>query len=106
MKKNMPPCSPAEQGTWQNPCLQYFISLPGCQTQAPFDASMLVWFRKRITMDILNEANEYMLEHEDDGGPMPPSPCEHSLPAGHFPPERDKGKAGIYRKRINTGRIE
>ncbi len=57
-------------------------------------------------MDILNEANEYMLEHEDDGGPMPPSPCEHSLPAGHFPPERDKGKAGIYRKRINTGRIE
>lgn len=47
---------------------------PGCQTQAPFDASTLVWFRKRITMDILNEANEYMLEHKDDGGPTPPAP--------------------------------
>ena len=47
----------------ENPYLQYFIGLPGYQPQAPFDASTLVWFRKRITMDILNEANEYMLEH-------------------------------------------
>lgn len=58
----------------ENPYLQYFIGLPVYQTQAPFDASTLVWFRKRITMDILNEANEYMLEHKDDGGPMLPSP--------------------------------
>lgn len=53
----------------ENPYLQYFIDLPGCQTEAPFDASTLVWFRKRITIDILNEANEYMLEHKDDDGP-------------------------------------
>ena len=58
----------------ENPCLQYFIGLPGHQTQAPFDAGTLVWFRKRITMDILNEANEYMLGHKDDGGPTPPAP--------------------------------
>lgn len=57
----------------ENPYLQYFIGLPGYQAQAPFDASTLVWFRKRITMDILNEANEYMLEHKDDDGPMPPT---------------------------------
>lgn len=57
----------------ENPYLQYFIGLPGCQARAPFDASTLVWFRKRITIDILNEANEYMLEHKDDGGPMPPA---------------------------------
>ena len=44
-----------------------FIGLPGYQTQAPYDASMLVWFSKQISMDILNEANEYMLEHKDDG---------------------------------------
>lgn len=42
--------------------------LPG-----PFDASTLVWFRKWIPIDILNEANEYMLEHKDDDGPMPPA---------------------------------
>ena len=58
----------------ENPYLQYFIGLPGYQAQAPFDASTLVWFRKRITIDILNEANEYMLEHKDDDGPKPPTP--------------------------------
>ncbi len=57
----------------ENPCLQYFIGLPGYQDAAPFDASTLVWFRKRISIEILDEANEYMLEHKDDGGPMPPA---------------------------------
>ena len=57
----------------ENPYLQYFIGLPGYQAQAPFDASTLVWFRKRITIDILNEANEYMPGHKDNDGPMPPA---------------------------------
>lgn len=57
----------------ENPYLQYFIGLPGYQARAPFDASTLVWFRKRITIDILNEANEYMLEHKDDDGSTPPA---------------------------------
>ena len=57
----------------ENPYLQYFIGLPGYQAQAPFDASTLVGFRKRITIDILNEANEYMLEHKEDDGPKPPA---------------------------------
>lgn len=57
----------------ENPYLQYFIGLPGYQTEAPFDASTLVWFRKRITIDILNEANEYMTGHKDDNDPMPPA---------------------------------
>ena len=61
----------------ENPYLQYFIGLPGYQDQAPFDASTLVWFRKRLTIDILNEANEYMLQHKDDNddddGPTPPA---------------------------------
>lgn len=58
----------------ENPYLQYFIGLPGYQVQAPFDASTLVWFRNWITIDILNEANGYMLEHKDDGGSVPPAP--------------------------------
>lgn len=57
----------------ENPYLQYFISLPGYQDVAPFDASTLVWFRKRITIEILNEVNEYMLEHNGDAGSMPPA---------------------------------
>lgn len=59
----------------ENPYLQYFIGLPGYQEEAPFDASTLVDFRKRITAEVLMEANEYMLGHKDDshkGSTTPP----------------------------------
>lgn len=57
----------------ENPYLQYFIGLPGYQDTPPFDASTLVLFRKRITANMLNEANEYLLAHKDDNHPKPPS---------------------------------
>ena len=44
----------------ENPYLQYFIGLSGYREEPPFDASTLVLFRKRITMDMLIEANEYI----------------------------------------------
>lgn len=50
----------------ENPYLQYFIGLPGYQEQAPFDASTLVLFRKRITMEMVMEANESVLSRKDD----------------------------------------
>ncbi len=46
----------------ENPYYQYFIGLPGYQETAPFDASLLVTFRKRISAEMLMEANEHMLE--------------------------------------------
>ena len=62
----------------ENPYLQYFIGLPGYQEEAPFDPSTLVDFRKRITAEMLMEANGYMLAHKDDSGKddgsTPPSP--------------------------------
>ena len=59
----------------ENPYLQYFIGLPGYQDEAPFDASTLVLFRKRISAEMLMEANEYLLAHKDDdkNNPTPPS---------------------------------
>lgn len=57
----------------EKPYLQYFIGLPGYQDTPPFEASTLVLFRKRITADMLNEANEYLLVHKDDDRPGPPS---------------------------------
>ena len=60
----------------ENPYLQYFIGLPGYQEEAPFDASTLVLFRKRISAEMLMEANEYLLAHKDDDNknhPAPPS---------------------------------
>ena len=56
----------------ENPYLQYFIGLPGYQENAPFDASTLVLFRKRITMEMIMEANEYILAAKD-GHKNPPS---------------------------------
>ena len=59
----------------ENPYLQYFIGLPGFREEAPFDASTLVLFRKRISAEMLMEVNEYLLAHKDDDkdDPTPPS---------------------------------
>ena len=67
----------------ENPYYQYFIGLPGYQEEPPIDASTLVLFRKRLKMDIIMEANEYMLtatkekesesENKDDDNAPPTS---------------------------------
>ena len=46
----------------ENPYYQYFIGLPRYQEEPPIDASTLVLFRKRLKMDVIMEANEYMLD--------------------------------------------
>ena len=66
----------------ENPYYQYFIGLPGYQEEPPIDASTLVLFRKRLKMDAITEANDYMLEafkekesqdKNDDDHTTPPS---------------------------------
>lgn len=59
----------------ENPYLQYFIGLPGYQDEAPFDASTLVLFRKRISAEMLMEANKCLPAHKGEGGngDQPPS---------------------------------
>lgn len=41
----------------ENLYYQYFIGLAGYQEKAPVEASTLVLFRKRLTADVLREAN-------------------------------------------------
>lgn len=43
----------------ENPYLQYFIGIPGYQEDSSFDAGTLVLFRKRITIGMIMEANDY-----------------------------------------------
>ena len=66
----------------EDPYYQYFIGLLGYQEESPIDASTLVLFRKRLKMDVIMEANEYMLEavkekesgnKKDDDHTNPPS---------------------------------
>jgi IS5 family transposase len=47
----------------ENPYYQYFIGLSGYQKTAPFEASVLVAFRKRISATMLMEINECLLEN-------------------------------------------
>ena len=42
----------------ENPYLQFFLGLEEFTYESPFDASMLVHFRKRITSELLYEINE------------------------------------------------
>lgn len=76
----------------ENPYLQYFIGLPGYQDTPPFDASTLVLFRKRITADMLNEANEYLLAHKDDDPKKPPSSGDNA--DGKTVPENEAENKG------------
>ena len=50
----------------ENPYYLYFIGLPGYQDKTVFDVSMVVIFRKRITVDMFNEANKYLLTNKDE----------------------------------------
>ena len=49
----------------ENPYLQYFIGLYEYQEEAPFDPSMMVHFRKRISIEMISEINELIIERED-----------------------------------------
>jgi IS5 family transposase len=46
----------------ENPYLQYFIGLNSYQQEPPIDASMLVHFRKRIGVELVNKINEKMVK--------------------------------------------
>lgn len=53
----------------ENPYLQYFIGLKSFKKEAPFAATLMVYFRKRINKDYVNEINEiYIKEQEKEKG--------------------------------------
>ena len=45
----------------ENPYLQYFIGLSKYSNEAPFEASMMVYFRERINMDYVKKINQKMV---------------------------------------------
>ena len=45
----------------ESPYLQWFIGLPAFTDKAPFDASTMTWFRKRLTPEMLEEVNAYII---------------------------------------------
>ena len=70
----------------ENPYLQYFCGYPGYDDEhLPFDPSLMVYFRKRLTPEVLGEINEMILrdakerqqkeaeENKDDDDSNPPA---------------------------------
>lgn len=55
----------------ENPYFQYFIGLPGYQTEAPFVSSFLVEFRKRLANDVFGEINEMIIAFNPPDDPTP-----------------------------------
>jgi len=46
----------------EHPCFQYFCGYPGYDdSKPPFESSLMVYFRKRLTSEILGEINEMIL---------------------------------------------
>lgn len=67
----------------ENPYLQYFLGLKEFSTDVPFDASLMVHFRKRFSAEIINDINKLTTleppsdsddeqNKEDDNGDGPP----------------------------------
>jgi hypothetical protein len=47
----------------ENPYLQFFIGLEAFQYSAPFDPSMMVYFRKRLPEAVVNDCNERIVHY-------------------------------------------
>jgi len=45
----------------ESPYLQYFLGLEQFESKAPFEASMMTWFRKRLTPAMIAEVNQYVI---------------------------------------------
>jgi transposase, IS5 family len=50
----------------ENPYLQYFLGLSEYSDRAPFDSSMLVHFRKRLTSELVGRVNEAVVLDPDE----------------------------------------
>jgi len=65
----------------ETPCLQYFCGMPGYEDKLPFDPSLMVYFRKRLTPEILGEINELIIAKAEKNPEPPPSdPDDTTLP--------------------------
>jgi hypothetical protein len=47
----------------ENPYIKFFTGLVGYQYSAPFDPSMMVYFRKRLPESVVNDCNQRIVHH-------------------------------------------
>lgn len=71
----------------ENPYLQYFLGRHEYSDKAPFDASMLVHFRKRIGLDLVIVVNESVVQSGMDPAPRSPQESASETDDDSDPPE-------------------
>jgi len=81
----------------ETPCLQYFCGMPEYKDELPFDSSLMVYFRKRLTPEILGEINELIIKKakgtsaSDDDGSEPPGGSDSEQPSDQEDKPPNKG---------------
>ena len=63
----------------EGPYLQFFCGFKEYKDELPFDPSLMVHFRKRLTPEILGEINEMIITHNDSSGKPPKPPKNNSV---------------------------
>jgi len=71
----------------ENPYLQYFLGFKTYQPRAPFNPSLMVHFRKRLTADIMNDLNLKIMELQR------PKEAPETRSTPETPGKRESGKA-------------
>ncbi|WFN57741.1 IS5 family transposase [Synechococcus sp. CCFWC 502] len=78
------------------PYLQFFLGLEGFQFEAPFDPSMMVYFRRRLPEKTINDCNERIVRHgkqqiaqNKQGDNDDPDDGDGSVPAALERPSQD-----------------
>ena len=66
----------------ENPYLQYFCGLPEYTDKKPFDSSLMVYFRKRLTPELLGEINEMIIAKSEQKTKKPPKSDHDDNQAG------------------------
>ena len=68
----------------ENPYLQYFLGFKHFQTEPPFNASLMTYFRKRLSAEVINRFNEKIIElaQKDSSPDDDPPPESGSVSAG------------------------
>jgi transposase, IS5 family len=56
----------------ENPYLQYFLGLSQYSDSAPFEASMLVHFRKRLNRELIGQINEVVVRQPEENDDIEP----------------------------------
>jgi hypothetical protein len=92
----------------ENPYLQYFLGFSSYSNEAPFEASMLVHFRERISHDAIDKINRQLVkrQRESQGEESPVKKLEVEATGQEKNRGKLKKKPRTYRKLARKSYLE